>query len=517
MDLIKLEYEEQRAELQGSLLAFTRFFFKYITGRDFVVSMPMGRESHHITICRQLTRAFKLELPHHRLIINIPPGHAKSTLLCMWVCWAFTHYPDCRFLYISYSGDIATRQTEFIKRIMSSPLYKHLFDVEIRSDSKAKSNFMTTAGGVVAAFGSSGSIVGVDAGYPNLDRFSGAAICDDLHKIDEVHSDVSREGVITNFKQTILQRLRGKNVPIVAIGQRTHEADIFKFLEEKGDGYEWESIILKAIDDAGNALYPEAFPKEMLLRKQETDPYTWASQYQQNPVGASNSLFKREWFVMLDEEPKIIKTFITADTAETSKSYNDATVFSFWGIYEIETMGRKTGEIGLHWLDCQELRIEPKDLKDSFLDFYGACCLHPKPPILAAIEKKSTGVTLVSVLKELRGMTIREIERTRASGSKAQRFLEIQPYISSKKISFTRGARHTEMCLNQACKVNAAMTHRFDDIIDTLADSINIALIQKSLHSVYNGSEQSKKEDDIISRLKEQQYLRNQLGAARYG
>ena len=64
-----------------------------------------------------------------------------------------------------------------------------------------------------------------------------------------------------------------------------------------------------------------------------------------------------------------LQTFITADTAETNKSYNDATVFSFWGVYEIETMGRKTANIGLHWIDCAEMRIEPKDLRDAFLDF----------------------------------------------------------------------------------------------------------------------------------------------------
>ena len=42
---------------------------------------------------------------------------------------------------------------------------------------------------------------------------------------------------------------------------------------------------------------------------------------------------------MMEEEPNVLYSFITADTAETSKSYNDATVFSFWGIYEIESYG----------------------------------------------------------------------------------------------------------------------------------------------------------------------------------
>jgi hypothetical protein len=513
--IIDYEKENTAAELLGSLLGFTKFFFKHITGREFIVSQPLGRESHHITICRQLTRAFNLELPTHRLIINVPPGHAKSTLLCMWVCWAFAHYPDCRFLYISYSADIATRQTEFIKRIMSSQIYRYLFGVQIRPDSKAKSNFMTTDGGVVAAFGSAGSIVGVDAGYPNLDRFSGAVLCDDLHKIEEVHSDNLREGVKTNFQQTILQRLRGHNVPIIAIGQRTHENDIFEFLHNKGDGYDWETIVLKAIDESGNALYPEAFPKEMLLKKQETDPYTWAAQFMQNPVSAGNALFQKDWFVVLEEEPEFICTFITADTAESSKSWADSTVFSFWGVYDITTMGRKTGQIGLHWISCEEHKIEPKDLQDAFLDFYAACSTHPKPPLIAAIEKKSTGITLVSVLKELRGMTIRSIERTRASGSKTQRFLETQPYVASKRVSFTRGAIHYHLCTEHVSKINAANTHRRDDIADTMADAVKIALIEKSLYN--NNNTNAYQNQFLNSVFQEETQKRRMLGTARYG
>lgn len=43
---------EQRAKLTGSLLLFTQTFFPLLTGRDFIISNPDGRESHFITICR---------------------------------------------------------------------------------------------------------------------------------------------------------------------------------------------------------------------------------------------------------------------------------------------------------------------------------------------------------------------------------------------------------------------------------------------------------------------------------
>src|SRR5579872_1506909 len=262
---VDLDKETMVAELQGSLLEFCKVFYPLLTGRDFIISTPLGRESHAITISRALTRAARLQIPSHRLIINVPPGHGKSTFLCMWVAWTLSKYPDSRYLYISYSKSLAAKHTETIKRIINLRHYQYLFDISIRWDSKAKEFFQTTAGGSVAAFGSSGAIVGQDGGLPGLERFSGAVIIDDCHKIDEAHSETIRQNVIENYRETIQQRARGINVPYIFIGQRVHEADLAAYLLEGYDGYEWESVILKSLDENGNALYPEAFPKESLL------------------------------------------------------------------------------------------------------------------------------------------------------------------------------------------------------------------------------------------------------------
>lgn len=798
------EYEACR--LQGSLFEFIKFFYPLLTGRQYLVSSPICRESHQTIICRSLVKAFRLQLSSQRLMINVSPGSGKSTFVSMWVAWAISQYPDSRFLYVSYSKDLSSKHTETIRRILQLPAYKYLFDVEVRQDARGKELFQTTAGGMVAAVGSSGTVTGLDAGTPGVDRFSGCFIagtkvsmadglfkdinnivendfvlaynhssniiepkkvlavttlqrnniievefksgikvtCTDNHRFydgqsykpiqqfsigdtvfsqisslasmqslqkdisktetrncsintawtkihlllqklqlricafkpstsniiinklsnlsegissiiasyknmfctmcryhafsknariwkfqlqrfsqrlfsfvrknetfdkksgrqllsnlyfeekiactpyrsrqtqqftrkssndvsklshntsqilpdtissikkvsdktttvydiqveerhnffangilvhnsliiddpikpDEALSEKIRESVIANYRETLQQRIRSEKVPIVFIGQRVHESDLCDYLLKGNDGYNWEKVVIKSIDDAGNAMYPEVNSLEMLLNKQKHDPYVFYSQYQQEPVSAGNSLFKTDWFPILDEEPTMLRTFITADTAETSKSWNDATVFSFWGVYEIENFGRKTGELGIHWLDCVEMRIEPKDLREAFIEFYANCTLHPVPPLLAAIEKKSTGVTLVSVLRDLRGVQIREIERTSASGSKAQRFLEIQPYIASKRVSFTKNSRHIDMCLAQATKVNAAMSHRFDDIIDTLADAVKIALIEKTLYNINKDDESRKNMNTTLTQGLRQKI---RLGQIRYG
>lgn len=495
-----MEKEQLASELKGSVLKFCQFFYPLLTGREFIISNPIGREPHVITICRALTRAFRLEIPNHRLLISVPPGHGKSTMLLMWIAWAMAQYPDSKFLYISYSLSLASKHTETIKRIIQLKHYKYLFDVEIRHDARGKEFFQTIQGGAVAAFGSSGSIVGTDGGLPSLDRFSGAIILDDMLKVDEAHSETIRSSIISNYRETIQQRARGINVPFISIGQRVHESDLSAYLLSGEDGYKWDHVKLQSIDVAGNALYPEAFPLESLRIKQERDPYVFSSQMQQEPIPAGGSLFKPEWFITLPEEPHILATFITADTSETSKSYNDASVFSFWGLYEVEEFGKKTGQMALHWLDCLETRIEPKDLQEEFMTFYANCMTHSVPPLFAAIEKKSTGVTLVSTLQNVRGLQIRDVARTKASGSKTNRFLEMQPLVAAKLITFTDGARHKKMCVEHMSKITANDTHRFDDIADTLYDAIKIALIDKTLN--YNAKQNDKIAATIMSKQK---------------
>jgi len=84
--MIDYEKEEQVSKLRGSLLEFTRYFFEYITGRQFIVSVPVGRESHHITCCKALTFLMRLEIL--RKIIKLLLEYSKSILVSMWVAWS---------------------------------------------------------------------------------------------------------------------------------------------------------------------------------------------------------------------------------------------------------------------------------------------------------------------------------------------------------------------------------------------------------------------------------------------
>ena len=452
-----------RVDLLSNFFLFNRFIFKERTGRDFIVGKPLGNISHFYEICQALEDVFFGKIQY--LAINCPPGWSKSELIKNFICWSTAWYPESCHLYISYSHDLASSHTHSIKQTIMLPIYRKLFSVEISRESSAKDFFKTTAGGAVAAFGSSGAITGRDAGLPGMDHYSGGVFIDDIHKPDEVHSDAIREKIKRNYIETIEPRPRGFKVPIVIIGQRLHQDDLFSYVLKGEDGNKWHHVNIKAIDAAGNARFPEVMPLEKLNNMKKTKPYVFASQYMQDPIPAGGGLYKEDNFVLLDDIPNMLCTFITVDSAETEKDWNDKTVFSFWGLYQIIIKNNIVPDLfALHWLDCREMNIEPKDLEDEFLDFWASCMTFKTKPQCAIIEKKSTGVTLVSVLKRTQGIKVIGIDRTVKSGSKTQRFIDMQQYIAARQVSLPRFGKHTRMCLEHMTQITANGTHRWDDV-----------------------------------------------------
>lgn len=470
LDALDIKYQ-----LAGSLLDFTQTFYRLRCHRLFMLSDPIGRESHYVTIAKALTKVLDGEIT--RLIINVPPRYGKTELLINFVAWALGIYPDSNFLYVSYNLDLAMKQTATIKNVLEMKQFRDIFGVKLSQDTRSKANFETIQGGSVYAAGAGGTITGRGAGVRGItNRFSGAIIIDDIHKPDEATSDTIRESVTEWYYNTMISRANNAQTPIIFIGQRVHEADLAGHFIEQGG---WTVVSLPALDEAGNALHPDLHNKASLLQIEKNTPYVFAAQYQQNPQPAGGGIFKPEWFYVSDEDPAILATFITADTAETAKTYNDASVFSFWGLYKVEN----TDEYALHWIDTLEIRVEPKDLEQEFMDFYHKCCAHKVKPRVAVIEKKSTGVTLASKISTVRGLRVIALDHNSTSGSKTERFLAMQPIIAAKLVSFSKDAKHKEACIEHMRKITANDSHRFDDIADTAQMAVEVGLMTKSIQS----------------------------------
>ena len=247
------------------------------------------RVAHHALICDALERVFNGETK--RLIINIPPRYSKTEIAVVnFIAWAMGRVPDCEFIHASYSATLAVNNSVQIRNLVQHEEYRAIFpDFALASESSH--HWKTTAGGVMYATGTGGTITGFGAGK-HREGFGGAIILDDLHKADEARSEVRRQNVIDWFQNTLESRKNSPDTPIVVIMQRLHENDIAGWLLDGGNGEEWEHLCLPAIEDDGTALWPEKHDIETLRRMEQAAPYVFAGQYLQRPAPPDGGTFK---------------------------------------------------------------------------------------------------------------------------------------------------------------------------------------------------------------------------------
>lgn len=295
-DYTAAEIEALRWNARRDFYFFSRWMFLRRKGYQWL------RAWHHDQICRALMRVFLGQTK--RLIINIPPRYSKTELAVVnWIAWCFGMVPDAEFIHTSYSGRLAGNNSWNCRELVDSDDFRVLFPgVALRQDSKAKDEWKTTAGGVMYATGTEGTITGYGAGKQRP-GFGGAIVIDDPHKADEARSDTIREGVIDWFQNTLESRKNSKDTPIILIMQRLHERDLAGWLLDGGNGEEWEHLCLSAIQPDGSALWPEKHDIDTLHRMQQAAPYTFAGQYMQSPAPAEGNIFKPGNMSVVDAIP----------------------------------------------------------------------------------------------------------------------------------------------------------------------------------------------------------------------
>lgn len=259
---------------------------------------------HHKTICDALARVYEGKCK--RLIINIPPRYSKTELAVVnFMAWALGRSPDSEFIYTSYSARLAANYSWQARELVSHPGYQEIFpDFALKHDSKAKDEWRTTAGGIVYAAGSGGTITGYGAGK-HRDGFGGAIVIDDPHKADEARSDVMRQNVIEWFQNTLESRKNSPHTPIILIMQRLHEEDLAGWLVAGGNGEKWEHLCLPAIKEDGTALWPEKHTIDDLRRMEAASPYVFSGQYMQRPAPAEGGIFRPDQIPVIDALPAV--------------------------------------------------------------------------------------------------------------------------------------------------------------------------------------------------------------------
>jgi len=276
----------------------------------------------------------------NRLLINISPGTAKSTILVLFSAWLWVRNPALSILSASYSEKNALHDSLRVKRLVECAWFQRLWPISIMGDQNAKSKFENDK-------------MGRREARPFESLTGGRADCliiDDPHSVDDAKSQARRMSAVSTFLSAIPNRVNDlKKSCIIVVMQRLHEDDVSgAILDRPGLGYTHLSIPMIAgphgdrtetaigwIDhrDEGELMFPSKFPQESLdAIKESMGPLQFAGQYQQQPAPDKDGFFVQDWFHRYkpEELPEHVHYYMTSDHAPSGR--NDYNVFRIWAV-----------------------------------------------------------------------------------------------------------------------------------------------------------------------------------------
>lgn len=441
-ELLKREAEE----LKGSLHVFVRRFWHVIEPKR-----PFADNWHIHTICEHLEAVTRGEIEN--LIINVPPGTSKSTLVSvMWPAWEWASDPTLRIFGASYGEPLAIRDAMLSRAIILSPDYQALFPgVTIQKGSDEKRKFNLTSGGWRMATSVGGRGTG-----EHPDR----KIVDDPHNVKQSESDTQRQEALEWHDGTISSRGVGDGSREVVIMQRLHAKDLTGHIMLSEDYASWAHLVIPMAYEPkrlisvsplgfkdprkkeGDLLWPERFTAVKVKKLAGTlGSYRAAGQLQQRPAPEGGGILQPEYFQLWlhKQLPDIHYIIQSYDTAFTEETENDPTACTTWGLFY-------TGETkNFLLLDAWDEHLEFPELnKKMMADWkaeYGGVKDDPTHPShkadMVLVEDKGSGISIVQALRR-RNIPVKAYNPGRAS--KTQR-AHMASSVLEAKVLWVLGSR----------------------------------------------------------------------------
>jgi predicted phage terminase large subunit-like protein len=292
-----------------------------------------------------------------RLLISMPPGHAKSTYSShRFPAWYLGRNPHHKWLQAAHTMDFArNRLGKPVRSIISSDKYRALFPEVFLSQDSSAADFFEFANhpGYYKAVG-----VGVGvAGY----RADIQAVDDPFKSREDAESKTIRNKVFDWYSADFTTRMARKEMPQFVVATRWHPDDLCGRLEDlthNKRGMPFEIINLPAIAldndpmgrERGDPLWPSQFDLEILMElKSKLPGRDWNSLYMGDPVDEEGGVLNRENVYRYKTVPademrgdtilkKVVRRIIlSVDCAEKATQRSDFTAVTVW----IETVDKK--------------------------------------------------------------------------------------------------------------------------------------------------------------------------------
>lgn len=425
-ELEELERKRRALELwnlnRGHLLNFTAY------------TMPSYQINwHHNLICQYLMQWIFGDI--NKLAIFTPPRHGKSELVSRRTpAFILGHMPWAKVVIASYADRLASKMNVAAQRIMSSPAYRDLFPGIILPEKgafnpekkKRTDNFAEILGhdGSILSTGVEGTLTGEGATHLIID--------DPLKNEKEAFSPVIRESNYNWWQATAETRLEDPYKVCLTM-TRWHDDDLAGRLLSEDP--EWVVLTLPAIATEtlckgdprkpGEALWPDIWPLERLMKKKATTPpMFFEALYQQDPVAESGTHFEIEWWKYYDQLPaNVIRTYQFWDCAQKPGMTNDFSVCATWA--ECDN--------GYYLVDLWRDKVKAPQLETM------ANALYQKhKPDAVVIEDASAGASLIQYLKQKTRIPV--LEFSPAGKDKVLRGIAATPTVMSGRCHLPRDA-----------------------------------------------------------------------------
>jgi predicted phage terminase large subunit-like protein len=295
---------------------------------------------HHIWMCEKLMQMESREIL--RMLISMPPGHAKSTYSSrIYPAWYMGR--NVKHKYIQAGHTTSFCESEFGKKtkaLIDNERFRDIFPtVTLAVDSKAAGNWsLAGTGGQYLTRGVGQGISGFRAHMAGVD--------DPFASREDAESQTIRDKVYDWFSADFTTRLL-PNSPMFVVATRWHSDDLCGRVEDmnrQGKGIPWEIINLPAICEdpetdpmgrqEGEPLWKDFYTYEHLMNLKATlPPRDWNSLYMGKPVDEEGGVIIGEWlktYSMMPGANSTKRTVVSVDSAIKANQRADFTAIGVW-------------------------------------------------------------------------------------------------------------------------------------------------------------------------------------------
>jgi len=223
--------------------------------------------------------------------VLVPPEHGKTTLLTDYINYKLAIEPNTRITYVHEAQPFARKVVGQVqRRMLENEKYLLRFGPFYDESKPWRADYMTVANSThderdysLEGRGITSSVQGVRTDL---------LLVDDVQSLRTLNLSESR---VNSLRQDFFSR-PGVHGKIVMVGTRVGPADVWETMWKDDDLYSLIDLVqLPAMDQEGNPLCPELWPKHALESKKKiVGEEAWWRNYQQQPLSSGMQTFTPE-------------------------------------------------------------------------------------------------------------------------------------------------------------------------------------------------------------------------------